>query len=141
MLQINKTIQIPDHEIECKFVRSQGAGGQHVNKASTAVHLRFDFLNSPSLPAFYKQRLLKSNDSRISKDGIIVIKAQKFRSQDMNKEDALQRLVDMIRSAGAIRKKRRPTRPTKTSQLKRLEKKTKQARTKHLRKSVRLNNE
>jgi ribosome-associated protein len=105
------------------------------------VHLRFDFLHSPSLPDFYKQRLLKSSDTRINKDGIIVIKAQKYRSQDMNKEDACQRLAEIIQAAGVTKKKRRPTRPTKSSQLNRLETKTKQARNKQLRKSVRLNND
>lgn len=137
MLKISNTILIQDNEIECHFIRAQGAGGQHVNKASTAVHLQFNFLQSTSLPDFYKRRLLKTNDRRISKDGVITIKAQKFRSQEMNKEDALQRLASLIRTAGITKKKRRPTKPSKSSQKKRLDSKTKQARTKQLRKTVR----
>lgn len=137
MLKITNTIQIPDNEIECHFIRAQGAGGQHVNKASTAVHLRYNFLASQALPDFHKQRLLKTKDRRISKDGIITIKAQKFRSQEMNKEDALQRLAEIIRAAGMVKKKRRATKPSKSSQVKRLDRKTKNSRTKQLRKTVR----
>ncbi len=141
MLQITNSIQIPEHEITCTFIRAQGAGGQHVNKASTAVHLQFNFITSTNLPDHYKQRLLKTNDRRISKDGVITIKAQKYRSQEMNREDAMHRLAELIRSAGIVRKKRKPTRPTKSSQRKRLETKTKHGRTKQLRKTVRPNDE
>ncbi len=136
-LVITDEITIPESELDFQFIRAQGAGGQHVNKASTAVHLRFDFLASEHMPDDYKKKLLATKDQRISKDGVIVIKAQKFRSQEKNKEDAIQRLAEMIRAAGIKRKKRRPTKPTKASRQRRLEKKSKTAQTKKLRKSVR----
>lgn len=139
MIKISNTNSIPESEMEFHFVRAQGAGGQHVNKASTAVHLRFNFIKSNSLPDFYKKRLLTTNDRRISQDGVIIIKAQKYRSQEMNKEDAMRRLAQLIRSATTPLKKRRPTSPTKGSQVRRLNKKTKAARTKQLRKKVRMN--
>lgn len=139
MLKISSTISIPESEIGFYFVRAQGTGGQHVNKASTAVHLRFNFMTSKSLPEFYKKRLAAAHDKRISKDGIIVIKAQKYRSREMNREDAMRRLAGVIRTVAAPIKKRRPTMPTRSSQARRLEGKAKSAKTKQLRKKVRMN--
>ena len=132
MLQISNNVSIPESEIELTFVRAQGPGGQHGDKASTAVHLRFD-IKASSLPGFYKDRLLKRHDHRITKEGVVVIKAQEFRSQEQNREEALRRLRELIKSATVIPKKRKPTRPSKSSQQKRLERKTRRGRVKALR--------
>lgn len=123
MLQISSHVAIPAREIEISAIRAQGAGGQNVNKVSSAIHLRFDIVAS-SIPGVYKERLLKLNDQRITKDGVIVIKAQQHRSQDMNREEALRRLQELVQSVAVTRKKRRPTRPTRSSQRKRLDSKT-----------------
>lgn len=123
MLQISDHVAIPAREIEISAIRAQGAGGQNVNKVSSAIHLRFD-IGASSIPGVYKERLLKLNDQRITKDGVIVIKAQQHRSQDMNREEALRRLQELIQSVAVTRKKRKPTRPTRSSQRKRLDSKT-----------------
>ena len=135
MLHISAHIAIPDSEIEIHAMRSQGAGGQHVNKVSSAVHLRFD-IQASSLPSPYKEELLKLHDHRISDDGILTIKAQQFRSQDQNREDALNRLRALIQSVAVPRKRRKPTRPTKTSKQRRLENKVKRGKVKELRRSI-----
>ena len=132
MLIISTNVTIPDEEIELSAIRAQGSGGQNVNKVSSAIHLRFD-VQASTLPAFYKQRLLQLRDSRISKEGVIVIKAQQFRTQEKNREDALSRLREMIKNAAVMQKARRPTKPSKSSQKKRLDSKTQQSRMKTLR--------
>lgn len=132
MLQISSHVIISDSEIDIHAMRSQGAGGQHVNKVASAIHLRFD-IGASSLPPFYKEELLKLRDSRISDDGVITIKAQQYRSQEQNREDALNRLRALIQSVAVPRKKRKATKPTKRSQQKRLESKKRQSRLKALR--------
>lgn len=135
MLEISNQVSLADWEIELSAIRSQGSGGQRVNKVATAIHLRFDIKHS-SLPSVYKEKLLACRDHRISKEGVIIIKAQSFRTQDMNKEDALKRLKELILSAMVVQKKRRATKPTKGSVKRRLQGKAIRKDVKNSRKKV-----
>jgi len=135
MLHISSHVLIPDSEIDIHAMRSQGSGGQNVNKVSSAIHLQFNIAAS-SLPPFYKEELLKLKDHRISREGVITIKAQQYRSQDQNREDALTRLQELVRGVAIPRKKRKATKPTKGSKQRRLESKTKRGKLKTLRQSL-----
>lgn len=135
MLEISNTVSLADWEIELSAIRSSGNGGQRVNKVATAIHLRFD-INRSSLPAIYKERLLASKDSRISKDGVIILKAQSFRTQEMNKDDALTRLKEIIQQVMLVVKKRRETKPTRGSVMRRLDGKANRKIIKKTRKKV-----
>lgn len=132
MLFITSTISIADAEIDVSAIRSQGPGGQNVNKVASAIHLRFD-IHASSLPPMYKQRLLKLNDHRINKDAVVVIKAQRYRSQDKNRIEALQRLQELLQSVTHNPKVRRPTKPTRGSQLRRMDKKKQHGKKKTMR--------
>jgi len=132
VLQISRNVAIPDEEIDLSAIRAQGAGGQNVNKVSSAIHLRFD-INASSLPADYKQRLLELRDRRISKEGVIIIKAQQYRTQEKNRQAALERLQELIKTVAVVQKARKPTRPTRNSQKRRMDSKTQRGKTKQLR--------
>ncbi len=136
MLKIDDDLCIPDSEIELSAIRAQGPGGQNVNKVSSAIHLRFDIANSTTLGEDIRDRLLALNDRRISKTGVVIIKSQRYRNQDKNREDALQRLKDLIREALAVKKPRKKTRPSRKVKEKWLEEKSRRARLKQSRRPV-----
>lgn len=136
MLQITKRTAIPLSEIELSAVRSQGAGGQNVNKVASAIHLRFD-IQASSLSPLYKERLLNLGDSRITKDGVVIIKAQQHRTQEQNRADALDRLKALVKSVTVTPKKRKPTKPSRSAKKKRLDSKAKRGQIKSLRGNIR----
>ncbi|EFL2794452.1 aminoacyl-tRNA hydrolase [Escherichia coli] len=136
MIVISRHVAIPDGELEITAIRAQGAGGQHVNKTSTAIHLRFD-IRASSLPEYYKERLLAASHHLISSDGVIVIKAQEYRSQELNREAALARLVAVIKDLTTEQKARRPTRLTRASKERRLASKAQKSSVKAMRGKVR----
>lgn len=135
MINVSRSVGIPDQEVTITAIRAQGAGGQHVNKTSTAIHLRFDICAS-SLPEYYKERLLAASHHLITPDGVVVIKAQEYRSQEMNREAAVARLVSLIKELTVEQKKRRATRPTRASKERRLASKAQKSTTKSLRGKV-----
>ncbi|MCF6243655.1 MAG: aminoacyl-tRNA hydrolase [Sulfurovum sp.] len=134
-LKISNTVTIDENEVEISAIRASGSGGQKVNKVSAAIHLRFD-IEASSLPEYYKEKLLEHKDKRITKEGIIVIKSQQHRSQEQNRDEAMERLVELVKSVNVVQKRRVPTRPTKGSVGRRLDSKKKQSIQKKLRGKV-----
>jgi len=132
MIFFSSALSIPDEDVEMTAIRAQGSGGQNVNKVSSAIHLRFD-IRASTLPEYYKEKLLSIKDQRITQDGVVVIKAQKYRTQEKNKEDALARLVELIKSVMKPVKVRRPTKPSRASKRRRVDGKTHRGKIKSLR--------
>ncbi|MGP5175931.1 MULTISPECIES: alternative ribosome rescue aminoacyl-tRNA hydrolase ArfB [Psychrobacter] len=135
MIFISNTISLNDNEVEISAIRAQGAGGQNVNKVSSAIHLRFD-IHTSSLSDVHKQRLLDSKDSRITKEGVFVLKSQQFRTQERNKIDAFERLQSFIIKATHVNQTRKPTKPSRNAKRKRVDQKTQRGKTKALRGKV-----
>jgi ribosome-associated protein len=133
MIEINNKIFIPENEIQFSFIRSSGPGGQNVNKVSTAVQLRFDIVNSPSLNDEIKRRLIEKSGNRVTKEGILIIEAKRFRTQESNRQDAVERFIELIRKAEKKPKKRIKTKPSKESRQKRIEEKKKRSEVKKMR--------
>ena len=135
MFSVSNSISIPESELDLSAIRSMGSGGQNVNKVSTAIHLRFD-VKASSLPELCKEKLLALADNRITKDGVVVIKAQSYRTQEQNREDAKKRLAQLIRSVMLVAKKRKPTKPSFSAKMKRIDSKKRKGSTKELRGKV-----
>ena len=135
MIVLSRSVSLADNEVELSAIRAQGAGGQHVNKTSTAIHLRFD-IRASSLPPFDKERLLAASHHLITAEGIVIIKSQEYRSQEMNREAALQRLINLISELTTVEKARRATRPTRASKERRLEGKSRRGNVKAMRGKV-----
>ena len=135
MIQINPRIAIGENEIEESFIRASGPGGQNVNKVSSAVQLRFDVLHSPTLPKEVRVRLIRLAGKKMTRDGVLVITAQRFRTQERNRADALERLIALIRQAARVPKLRRPTAPSQAARARRLQSKKRRADVKRLRRA------